>query len=28
LKLTSEPGRGTAVSVEIPELMIPDRVIA
>ena len=28
LKLTSEPGRGTAVSVEIPEMMIPDRVIA
>jgi two-component system, LytTR family, sensor kinase len=28
LKLTSEPGRGTAVSVEIPELMMPDRVIA
>lgn len=28
LKLTSEPGRGTAVSVEIPELTIPERVIA
>jgi two-component system LytT family sensor kinase len=28
LKLTSEPGRGTSVSVEIPELMIPERVIA
>jgi len=28
LKLTSEPGRGTSVSVEIPELTIPERVIA
>jgi two-component system LytT family sensor kinase len=28
LKLTSEPGRGTVVSVEIPELTIPERVIA
>ena len=28
LKLTSEPGRGTAVTVEIPELTIPERVIA
>src|SRR5580765_6794725 len=28
LKLTSEPGCGTAVSVEIPELTIPERVIA
>ena len=28
LKLTSEPGLGTAVSVEIPELTIPERVIA
>jgi sensor histidine kinase YesM len=28
LKLTSEPGHGTSVSVEIPELTIPERVIA
>jgi two-component system LytT family sensor kinase len=28
LKLTSEPDRGTSVSVEIPELTIPERVIA
>jgi two-component system LytT family sensor kinase len=28
LKLTSEPGRGTSVSVEIPELTIPERVTA
>jgi two-component system LytT family sensor kinase len=28
LKLTSEPGRGTSVSVEIPELTIPERVMA
>src|SRR5215468_4229034 len=28
LKLTSEPGQGTSVSVEIPELTIPERVIA
>jgi two-component system LytT family sensor kinase len=28
LKLTSEPGRGTCASVEIPELAIPERVTA
>jgi two-component system LytT family sensor kinase len=28
LKLTSEPGRGTCARVEIPELMIPERVTA
>jgi two-component system LytT family sensor kinase len=28
LKLTSVPGRGTSVSVEIPELMLPERVTA
>ncbi len=28
LKLTSVPGRGTSVSVEIPELSIPERVTA
>ncbi|HEY2905939.1 MAG TPA: histidine kinase [Vicinamibacterales bacterium] len=28
LKLTSEPGRGTCASVEIPELSIPERVTA
>src|SRR5437870_2698500 len=28
VKLTSEPGRGTLVSVEIPELTMPERVIA
>jgi two-component system LytT family sensor kinase len=28
LKLTSTPGRGTSVSVEIPELTLPQRVIA
>src|SRR5207244_4203709 len=28
LKLTSEPGRGTAVSVEIPLMTLPERVIA
>ncbi len=28
LKLTSVPGRGTSVSVEIPELTIPERVTA
>jgi two-component system LytT family sensor kinase len=28
LKLTSEPGRGTCASVEIPELAVPERVTA
>jgi two-component system LytT family sensor kinase len=28
LRLTSEPGKGTCASLEIPELMVPDRVIA
>ena len=28
LKLTSVPGRGTCASVEIPELMVPERVTA
>jgi two-component system LytT family sensor kinase len=28
LKLTSEPGRGTSVSVDIPELTLPERVTA
>jgi sensor histidine kinase YesM len=28
LKLSSEPGRGTCASVEIPELAIPERVTA
>jgi two-component system LytT family sensor kinase len=28
LKLTSEAGRGTSVTVEIPETMVPERVIA
>jgi two-component system LytT family sensor kinase len=28
LRLSSEPGRGTCASVEIPELAIPDRVTA
>ncbi len=28
LKLTSVPGRGTCASVEIPELLAPERVIA
>jgi two-component system LytT family sensor kinase len=28
LKLTSEPGRGTRVSVQIPELAVPERVTA
>jgi two-component system LytT family sensor kinase len=28
LRLTSEPGKGTCASLEIPELMVPERVIA
>ena len=28
LKLTSVPGHGTCASVEIPELLVPERVIA
>jgi two-component system LytT family sensor kinase len=28
LKLTSTPGRGTTVTVEIPELSVPERVTA
>ena len=28
LKWTSAPGRGTTVSVEIPELTVPERVTA
>jgi len=28
LKLTSVPGQGTSVSVEIPEIALPERVTA
>jgi sensor histidine kinase YesM len=28
LKLTSEPGKGTCASLDIPELMLPERVTA